>query len=96
MIRKHHCNRDVGRIPAAADYNTANSTPVMTRIKTVPPSTEINFKPSTKVHRVGQRRYTDVAEITGYISGWNVKTATQSNRQMGKIATDTDSLPEGF
>jgi hypothetical protein len=35
---EHHCNRDIGRILRPADYNTANSTPVLPSIKTAPPS----------------------------------------------------------
>ena len=64
----------------------------MTCVKSVPPLAKKRLEPSVEVHWRRVRRHSDVSKVARSIPGGNVHAAAQGNRQVGKIATYTNSF----
>ena len=55
-------------------------------IKWEPPAPEINFHPSTKIHRIRNRGNANVAEVTGHITVGDIHAAAKSSRKVCEVA----------
>src|ERR1700722_13554291 len=64
----------------------------MPSVKGIPSSLQEDLKPSAKVHRIRIRRDTNITQITRGVACGDIHAAAQGNRQMGKIAADTNPL----
>src|SRR5579859_8132053 len=60
----------------------------MPRVESIPTVAQIDLEPGTEIHRFGSGWNTDVAKITGTVSGWDIHAATKCDRQMGEVATN--------
>src|SRR5271156_5448903 len=65
--------RDVGRVPPARHDEVADPADVMTDVKDVPLSSEVDFHPRAEIHRIWIRWHPDIAEISGRVPCWNIK-----------------------
>ena len=92
MLPKNHGNRNVASITASSDQNAANATAIVSRIESMPVRTEVNFEPGAEIHRIGVERNTNVTEIACGVARRDIHAAAESNRKMGKVATDAHAL----
>jgi hypothetical protein len=72
--------------------HAANTRLIVTGIERPPAIAEICFKLGTEIHRIGRCRNSDVAEISGRVSRWNIQGSTEGNCQMLIIAADAQAL----
>jgi hypothetical protein len=89
-------DRHIQRIPAPRHQYPPDPWLVIARVESVPAPSEIGLEPGRKVHRIVNRRYSDIAEITSAIARRDVHRSTQCNCKMGEIAADAPSLIECF
>ena len=64
--------RHIGGVATAADQYAAYALAIVARVESVPMPAEIGFEPGAEIHRRVGRRYADVAEVAGAVSGRNV------------------------
>src|ERR1700684_4247453 len=64
----------------------------MPGIERPPTAAEEDFKPRAEVHRAWGHDHSDVAQISGGITSRNVQGSAERNREMLKVAADSDTL----
>jgi hypothetical protein len=65
----------------------------MPSIKGIPTSPQVDLKLGAKVHRIRNRRHSNVSQITGCVPSWNVQAPAERDCQVGEVAaTQTLSL----
>ena len=94
MVSKYRSDRDVACVAATSNDNAANPAAIMPRIKCEPPAPKIDLHPSTKIHRIGNRRNANVAELTGHITGGDIHAAAKSNPEVCEVAAHPHPLSE--
>src|ERR1039457_1419081 len=71
-----HADGDVCSITTSRDQHTTNARHVVVRVKHVPGSPNIRFKPTRKIHWLIDGRNTDITKIAGAIASRNIQTST--------------------
>ena len=61
----------------------------MTSIERVPVATQIDLELGTKVHRIWNWRYADIAEIAGAVSGGDVHATAKRDRKVREIPANS-------
>jgi len=56
---------------------------------------KVSLEPGTEVHRVGDRRDADIAEIAGSVTRRDIQAAAERYRQVREIAADANPLVKG-
>jgi len=92
---EYHRDGHIHSVASSSDSNPTDPGLIVPCIETVPTPAQIDFKPGAEIHRIGKRRYTDISEVPGDISGRNIEAPAQSDGEMGKIAANTYLLLEG-
>ena len=72
MPAEDHCDRDITRIAATADYNASYPAMIVAGVESVPLLAEENFEPSAEIHRIRIWRNTNIAKIACHIASRNV------------------------
>ena len=71
---------------------SADARSIVPGVESIPTGAEIDLEPGAEVHWSGDRRDTDIAEITGAISRRNVHASAKSDGEMRKIAANARAL----
>jgi len=87
-------NRNIRRIAALSDQDTADARRVVACIEGVPATAKVGIEPTCKVAGRMRRRNSDVAEIAGAVARWNVHAAAERNGEMRIVAADALPLVE--
>src|SRR5208282_6403332 len=87
--------RDIRRVPASRDNDSAYSWDIVARIECPPRPAEVHLYPGAEIHRIDDG-HANVAEMTVDVTSRNVEASAKRHRQMGEIAADSDPLVECF
>ncbi len=74
------------------DQDATDPRDVIARVEGVPLTAEEGLEPGAEVHGCVGRWYADIAEIPSAIARGDIHAATESDRQVGEISTDTLAL----
>src|SRR5271163_1448105 len=96
MRTKRRHERDIGCVTTAGDGDTANARRIVARVEDEPASVEKGFDPGDVVHWRWVWRDADVAQKSIRVTRRNIHAPAESNCEMGKVATDADTLLVGF
>jgi histidinol-phosphate/aromatic aminotransferase/cobyric acid decarboxylase-like protein len=96
VLAEGHRDRDITGIPASTNNDSSNPALIVSGIKRIPAFAEKDLEPGAEIHRIRKWRNADVPQIAGDVACRDVETTTKRDGQVSKIATDSDSLPEGF
>ncbi len=96
LFTEGHCDWDISCIAASPDQHASDTPTIVPCVKGIPPSLQIDLKPSAKVHRIGGRRHSDVSQVTRRVPSWNIQTAAERDRQMSEVAANPNALPKSF
>lgn len=75
-------NRNIRRIAALGDQDTADARRVVACVEGVPATAEVGLEPTCKVAGGVRRRNADVAEIAGAVARWNVHAASAATMRI--------------
>src|SRR5208282_63076 len=87
---------NIGRVAASRYEHSSNPGHVVTWIECVPGTAKIDFNPSRKIHHPVRRERSHVAKVSGAVPRRNIHAAAERDSQVGVVATDADTLVEGF
>ena len=87
--------RDIRRVPASRDDDSAYPRDIVARIESPPRPVEEHLDPGAEIHRI-DHGHANVAEMAVDVSSRNVEASAKRHREMGEIAADSDPLLEGF
>src|SRR5262249_43274540 len=85
-------DRHVGGVAAACHDDAADARHVVAGVEGVPAAAEIDLEPGAEIHRIGLRRYADVAEIAGAVARRDVHAAAERDREVREVAADAAPL----
>ena len=86
------CDRAVSGVAAGGHQNSSDAPNVVPGVEGPPPISQVNLKPGAEVHGAGGNDYSDIAEVSGCVAGWNVQGTAKCDREMLKVSADPDTL----
>ena len=89
---KRSRNRDVSSVTAACDDDSTDTRMIVPCIEGVPPAFEKDLEPCAEVHWRGVCGHSDIPQIAGAVSGWNVHATAKSDRQVREVAANADAF----
>ncbi len=95
MGSKRVDERDVRRVPASRDYDSANPWDIVARIKSPPGPGEEHLDPGAEIHRIDDR-HANIAKMAVDVSRRDVEASAKRHREMSEIPADADPFLEGF
>ena len=95
MGSKRVDERDISRVPASRDDNSAYPRHIVARVERPPRSAEVRLYPGAEIHRIDDG-HADVAEMAVDVTSRNVEASAKRHDEMGEIAANSGTLIEGF
>lgn len=82
---------NISGISALGNQYSSDPWDVVARIKRMPATAKIDFKPGGKVHRLWCRWNANITQIACAITRWNIQAAAKGNCKVGPAIGGTDS-----
>ena len=97
---KRTANGDIGGVAATGYQHTADARYIIAGVEGIPTAVKVSFEPTGEIHSTVGRRHADIAQVTCAIACRNVHAATECDRKVRVITTNTgfllESLPRSF
>jgi hypothetical protein len=91
MRAKRGNHGNISRVPARYQ-NAPDPARIVTRIKSVPATADIDFHPGIEIHRRRVWRHADIAKIPITVTRRDIQAAAKRNGKVGEIAANPDLL----
>src|SRR5208282_1113397 len=87
--------RDIRRVPASRDDDSAYPWDIVPRIECPPRPAEVHLYPSAEIHRIDDGD-ANVAKMAVDVTSRNVEASAKRHGEMGEIPANSNALAEGF